>query len=381
MGETLEKAIAACLTGPVRKLVLSDPRRGAKYVRIAVRPLKGGYQAEQSTGKQVFHHNLTAEALPAYLAEQMLAFRQLNAWDASHEHIVLVSDAQRVTYRTRACAKPTPPAADVHDRAKNYILREGEIVPPLVDMGVLTGDGRVVRAMYDKFKQINRFLEMIDDVIGEAYDGKPLSVVDFGCGKSYLTYVLYHYFTAVKRIDARITGVDRKADVIEACRRVAQKYGYDGLTFAAGDIADFARPGGVDMVVSLHACDTATDQALFQAVAWNAKYIFSVPCCQHELNGQMQGGALPLLTRYGIVQERAAALLTDAIRANLLCYAGYKTQVMEFVDLSHTPKNLLIRAVRARIPEAKRLEALAEVRAAVAAFSLDPALLRLMGLQ
>jgi len=205
-----------------------------------------------------------------------------------------------------------------------------------------------------------------------------LRIVDFGCGKSYLTFVLYYYLTYVRKIEAHITGLDLKADVIEKCSHAAHKYGYDRLRFEVGDIAKYRPAGRVDMVVSLHACDTATDFALYNAVNWGAKYIFAVPCCQHELNGQIEAGALSLLTRYGVIQERFAALATDAIRANLLECHGYKTQLLEFVDLSHTPKNLALRAVKKGHGAGAGSPAMRGVKAMMEEFHLSPMLYRLL---
>lgn len=219
---------------------------------------------------------------------------------------------------------------------------------------------------------------MMDDTLTEIGEGETLHVVDFGCGKSYLTFILYYYLLKVKGIRAVVTGVDLKADVIAACNKAAKKYGYDGMSFVVGDIAGFQPKDVVDVVVSLHACDTATDYALYNAVSWGAKHIFSVPCCQHELNKQMTGGRFPILTRYGIIQERFAAMATDAIRANLLTVVGYKTQVLEFVDLSHTPKNLLIRGSKSEIPLERRKAALEEAKALMGEFGFTPTIFKLL---
>jgi len=265
-----------------------------------------------------------------------------------------------------------------HNRQKKHILNEGTPIPPLVDMGVFTSDGKVKAPMQHKFKQINRFLEMIDDTLEGVTS---LSVVDFGCGKSYLTFVLYYFLTEIKGIDVQMTGLDLKQDVINNCQKVADKYKYSGLKFMYGDIgAYYEATGGaaVDMVITLHACNTATDYALYHALNMNAKMIFAAPCCQHELKAQMKSEEFSLLSRYGTVKDRQAALMTDSIRANLVASRGYKTQLMEFVDLAHTPKNLLIRAVKTKMPMKAKNMYRQEVDALCKAFNLSPMLLRLL---
>ena len=248
-----------------------------------------------------------------------------------------------------------------HNRAKNYIINENDIIPPLVDLGVFTKDGKVVRTMYDKFKQINRFVELVEDCI-KSGNFKTMNIVDFGCGKSYLTFILYHYLVNIKGIDARITGLDLKKDVIKKCSELAVKYGYEKLHFEVGDINGFSFDEPVDMIVTLHACDTATDFALFNAIREKCKIILSVPCCQHELAGQLETENFGILSRYGIIKERFSSLATDAIRANLLNACGYSVQLVEFIDMVHSPKNIMIRAVKNNIPLKNKLGALVEVK-------------------
>ncbi len=371
----LQQYVERILADNPYKLVLS----GADGLRETLRRLENGYQAERIVNRQAFQTNLTVEeTYPYVLSRFEEGYRQLNAWSESYEYNLRVAKRGRTMF-SRKANKNVVATSEQHNRVKNYILPEGEIVPPLVDMGIFTPDGKVVPSRYDKYKQINRFLEMMDDTLGGIGEGEELHVIDFGCGKSYLTFILYYYLYKVKKIHAVVTGVDLKADVIADCNKAAKKYGYDGLSFVAGDIAGYQSDDAVDVVVSLHACDTATDYALYNAVAWNAKHIFSVPCCQHELNKQMTGGRFPILTRYGIIQERFAAMATDAIRANLLTTVGYKTQVLEFVDLSHTPKNLLLRGSKCDLPKEHRQVAFAEAKALMDEFGFEPTLFRLLG--
>lgn len=238
-----------------------------------------------------------------------------------------------------------------HNRVKQYILKENIPVPFLVDLGVMNKEGRIITQKYDKFRQINRFLEFIQDILPRLDQQREVTILDFGCGKSYLTFAMYYYLRELKGYDVNIIGLDLKTDVIEKCNHLAVKYGYGKLHFYQGDIADYEGVSSVDMVVTLHACDTATDYALAKAVEWGAKIILSVPCCQHEVNRQIKNEVLEPVLKYGILKERVAALMTDGIRANLLESMGYETQILEFIDMEHTPKNLLIRAVKTGKPK------------------------------
>lgn len=242
----------------------------------------------------------------------------------------------------------------MHNRPKHYILEEGKKVPFLQDLGVMTAEGKIVRTRYDKFRQINRFLEFIEDVLPHLKREKEITILDFGCGKSYLTFAVYYYLRELQGYDVRIIGLDLKKDVIRKCSRLAEKYGYGKLKFYEGSIEEFEGVDHVDMVITLHACDTATDYALYKAVRWGADVILSVPCCQHELNKQLSGDRLRPVTDYGILKERFAAMATDAIRGGLLEGVGYETQILEFIDMEHTPKNLLIRAVKGKHASAER---------------------------
>lgn len=378
--EELNKHIETIFGDAPSKIVLSKPPKDSEYRKICVLKKEKGYQLEKYTEKQVFHENPDA-AGAMKVCEGLLreGWRQLNAWGQSHEYELSVSKKGKLFFLKKKLTASAPAADSAHNRTKNYIIPEDKPFPALIDMGVFTKDGKVAKPMYDKFRQINRFAEIIDDAVRERkIPDRPIRIIDFGCGKSYLTFVLYHYFTEIRGIDVQMLGLDLKEDVIEKCNAAAKKYGYKNLTFERGDIENASVTGKVNMVVTLHACDTATDHALHNAVMRDADMIFSVPCCQHELNGQMKTDGFGILTRYGIIKERTAALCTDAIRANLLEYCGYKTQLLEFIDLEHTPKNILIRAVRRDNPSPKRRMYLDEAEALMREFSFEPTLYRLL---
>lgn len=376
--EELTVALQSIINKSPISIRLSSPREKGQKGSLSLRLLPDGrWQASLPEGKKVRQQNIELKDLSAYLEEQLQhTFYQLQAQTAEREYSLRITSKGKLLTNNKALAAAIQPAQVQHNRVKASLLPEGTIIPPLVDMGVFTPDGRVAKAMYAKYRQINRFLEQVEDALG-GWD-KPLTIIDFGCGKSYLTFILYYYLTQVRGLSVQITGLDLKADVVENCNIAAQKYGYKNLHFEVGDIAKDSQNTPVDMVVTLHACDTATDYALASAVRRGASMIFSVPCCQHELNSQMQGNMLPLLTRYGLVQERTAALMTDAIRANLLVACGYKAQLLEFVDFAHTPKNILIRAVKTGMPVAQKQKAMQEVEQLIQAFSFKPTLLGLL---
>ncbi len=377
--EQIYDALKEVLASQPYKLVLSSGK-GCEYQKIVVQ-LKGDYyQIEKYTQKQVFHENVKPAELETALRTLLeLGYRQLNSYSDSEQMEMKISKKGKVLLNRRkqegAAAKAAPAS---HNKEKNYILKEGTIIPPLVDLGIFTPDGRVVKSMYDKYRQINRFIEIVDDAVSSLDEGKELTIVDFGCGKSYLTFILYYYFVELRHLPVTMIGLDLKADVIEHCNQVAKKYGYERLRFEMGDINGFRYEGAIDMVITLHACDTATDFALYNAIQWNTKMIFSVPCCQHELNAQIKTDELSVLTKYGIIKERVAALLTDGIRGSLLEACGYKTQLLEFVDLTHSPKNILIRAVKSNVSAKKRQASLDEVKRSMETFSVEPTLYRLL---
>lgn len=355
--EELKKLLNELLNEELRGIVISAPRKKEGYQRIRIRPVeyRGGlaFQAAMWDGKKEFHKNYEAKELVLTVLEWMhCEFQQLQAETTTVTASVLVSKKGKVTIKTRQSGRQAQRLDLKHNRTKQYLLPEGKPVPFLVKLGVMTPDGNVVKARYDKFRQINRFLEFIEDICPVLEMGREISMIDFGCGKSYLTFAMYYYLHEKKGYDLRITGLDLKEDVIEHCNQLAQEFGYEKLRFLTGDIADYEGTGQVDLVVTLHACDTATDYALAKAVAWNARAILSVPCCQHELNRQMHSEILEPVLKYGLLKERMAALVTDGLRASMLEEQGYRVQVLEFIDMEHTPKNILIRAVK----EPKKIE-------------------------
>ncbi len=338
------------------RAIISNPREKGGIVKVKIRPLelKGQlvFQFESFTAKQAFHKNLDRDAAVQELSGCAGEFRQMQIETADAEYTVLISKKGKATIKRKQRREKAQAADLSHNRQKRYILEEGKFVPFLRDLGVMTEEGKIVRSRTDKFRQINRFLEFIEDILPQLDRDRELTILDFGCGKSYLTFAMYYYLHELKGYDIRIVGLDLKEDVIWHCGRLAEQYGYDKLTFLTGDIADYDGVDQVDMVVTLHACDTATDYALAKAVGWNAKVILSVPCCQHELNAQFSAsggsgdGLLAPVTDYGLLRERFAALVTDGLRAKYLERAGYETQVLEFIDMEHTPKNILLRAVK-----------------------------------
>lgn len=360
---------------------LSSPRTKGGAVKVKVRPLlkKGTlfFQLEEFKGNQAFHRNLPADEACAALLLYMEEMKQLQRETKQSSITALVSKKGKVTVKKKARREPAKEADLSHNRQKRYILEEGVPVPFLVDLGVMTGEGRVVHAKFDKFRQINRFLEFIEDILPRLEDrargGGELTILDFGCGKSYLTFAMYYYLHELKGYDIRIIGLDLKRDVIRRCNELSEKYGYEKLRFLEGDIADYTGVDRVDMVVTLHACDTATDYALAKAIGWDARVILSVPCCQHELNRQIHQEVLEPVLKYGLIRERMAALVTDALRAGVLEEQGYEVQILEFIDMEHTPKNILIRAVKG-----SRKGKSPELKACMEFLGVDPTLKRLL---
>lgn len=347
--EELKELFDKYVTEELIQMVLSNPRSPQAAAKIHVRPvrLREGivFQASEYKEKKVFHHNMGQGEAIRCLMEWMEQYKQLMITHSLGEAHVLISKKGKVTVKEKAvcCVKQVDLS---HNRKKRYILQPNRKVDFLVDLGVQTREGKIINAKYDKFRQINRFLEFIEDILPKLPQDRELHILDFGCGKSYLTFAIYYYLRELKGYRVSITGLDLKEDVIARCNQLATKYGYDHLHFYVGDIAGYEGNGQVDMVVTLHACDTATDYALDKAIRWGARVILSVPCCQHEVNGQMKNELLEPVFQYGLIRERMAALFTDALRAQILESRGYEVQILEFIDMEHTPKNILIRAVK-----------------------------------
>lgn len=358
----LGQALDLFLDEALERILFSNPVDRERIARSRLRPLliKGSlvFQAEEQVGRQAFHRNMSKEETVSYITELLDgSFRQAEIVSGRGTGLILVSRKGKVTVKVKQKAH-SGGAGDQpariqsasglmsHNRQKSYILKEGSPVPFLVDLGVMTKEGRIVNSRYDKYRQINRFLEFIEDILPNLNQEEETTIIDFGCGKSYLTFAMYHYLKVLKEYPVRIIGLDLKQDVINHCSRLAMQYGYEGLDFYHGDIASYEGVDHVDMVVTLHACDTATDFALKKAVDWGAKVILSVPCCQHELAKQISCDIQKPVLQYGLIKERMAALYTDAIRAQVLERCGYRTQILEFIDMEHTPKNILIRGIR-----------------------------------
>ena len=350
--EELRLLLSELVTDKLVQIIISNPENKEKGSKVKVRPVlvKGElvYQETLYQGNKVFHSNYAdkemCERIYGYMTDN---FRQAELATTEWKATVLISKKGKVTIKKKRVAEGTVVRGSMeHNRTKEYILKEGVPVDFLVGLGVQTPEGKIVKAKYDKFRQINRYLEFIEDIVKKLPDKEPVRIIDFGCGKSYLTFAMYYYLHVLKKYEVRVTGLDLKEDVIDFCNELAKKYHYDDLHFEKGDISTYEGADAVDMVVTLHACDTATDYALEKAIKWGAKVIMAVPCCQHEVNRQIDCKELSPILKYGLIKERMSALITDAVRANLLEEMGYETQILECIDMEHTPKNLLIRAVK-----------------------------------
>ena len=348
----IDDLINKCTDTELVEIILSGRKQktqdGASKIKIRPVKIKNKvvFQASEYVGKQVIHSNLKKEELRDYVNDNLVKnFKQGQFSYVDGDGQVLCGSKGNMTVKYKKNVNAREQKSLEHNKRKQYILEEGKPVGFLIDLGVMTKEGKIITSKYDKFKQINRFLEFIEDILPQLSDGKEQTIIDFGCGKSYLTFAMYYYLRELKGLDIRIIGLDLKKDVIMHCNLLARKYGYNKLNFYVGDIADYKDVTSVDMVVTLHACDTATDYALAKAVKWGAKVILSVPCCQHEANAQIESDDMEPVLKYGILKERISSILTDAVRAGRLEEAGYQTQLLEFIDMEHTPKNILIRGV------------------------------------
>ena len=348
---TIEELLEQCIQKNLIDLTISGLKKKNEElpVKIKVRPVamkdKIEYQVSEFIGRKVFHKNYKKDELKKKITDWMHEDYKQAQFTMTDATAQILSGKHSQTVKYKKCKEVRVQRDLSHNRTKRYILPEGTPVGFLIDLGVMTKEGKIVRQKYDKYRQINRFLEFVEDILPQLSKEREQTIIDFGCGKSYLTFAMYYYLKELKGYDIRIIGLDLKEDVIAHCNELKDKYGYGKLSFLVGDIASYTDVDAVDMVVTLHACDTATDYALAKAVQWGAKVILSVPCCQHEANRMMENELLQPVLQYGILKERMAAIMTDAVRANLLTAKGYDTQILEFIDMEHTPKNLLIRAV------------------------------------
>lgn len=370
-----------CISDKLIDMVISGQKNKSedKAVKVRIRPviLKNEieYQVSEFVGRKVLHSNHSAADVKKKIIDYMTEdFKQaqINMTDAAAT--ILSSKSKTLTCKYKKAGQLKAQRDLSHNRTKKYIIQEGKPVAFMIDLGVMGQDGKIIRTRYDKFRQINRFLEYIEDILPKLDKERELTIIDFGCGKSYLTFAMYYYLHELKSYDIRIIGLDLKTDVIRKCNELAKKYQYDKLTFLEGNIADYTGAEKVDMVVTLHACDTATDFALAKAIGWNAKVILSVPCCQHELNRQMKNDVLSPIMNYGLLKERMAALVTDGLRAEYLKREGYDVQVLEFIDMEHTPKNILLRAVKT----GRRADNKESIRACETFLRVTPTLGRLL---
>lgn len=377
--ERLKELLVSSVSDKLIRIIVSNPKSKDGVLKIKVRPImlrdQLCYQLESFTKTQAFQKNHSSEEAVEVLIKEMDSFKQMQIETSEFTCAVLVSKKGKITIQKKHLKdKIEVPQIGTHNRKKQYILEEGIFVPFLGELGVMTPDGKVNKSKYDKFKQINRFLEFIEDIVPQLPKDREMTMIDFGCGKSYLTFAMYYYLKELRGYDVRIIGLDLKTEVIKHCSKLANDYGYEKLSFLQGDIADYEGVDKVDMVVTLHACNTATDIALSKAVRWGAEVILSVPCCQHELNGQIKSDILEPVLKYGLIKERMASLITDALRAEYLESQGYDMQVLEFIDMEHTPKNILLRGIKT----GKKANNLDKIKACRELLNIDPALGRML---
>ncbi len=324
-----------------------------KFKKITVKPISSNdniiYQLEKFTDKQAFHENINETDIVSRMLELASQYKNANIFTAEADYQVLISKKGSVRIVKLSPTKTI--SIGSHNKTKKYIIPDNDPCDFLIELGVMNKDGKVLAKKYDKFKQINKFLEIVDDSVNNANLKSDYKIIDFGCGKAYLTFALYYYFYKIKKVNVQIVGLDLKTDVINFCNDVAKKLNYSHLRFENGDIKDYNTNLDIDMVVTLHACDNATDAALVKAIKWNTDIILSVPCCQHEFFDKIGNNNLESMLKHGLIKERLSSLVTDCLRSLFLETKGYKVQLVEFVDMEHTPKNILIRAVKSKVRE------------------------------
>lgn len=383
MNENLKSIEDMIRNGDLIFAVLSNIRKGAQktYNKLDIKPvlIKGTqlYHVTYQYEKKVLHDNFEATELIALLDEVLGNYFKQGVFYATDGDYQLLFNKKM---EGKIITKPPSrfKVEQEHNRKKNYIIPDGEPCDFMTHLGLMDSDGRVFKKKYDKFRQLNKYLEFVSDSLGRLDNLDVIRIIDFGCGKAYLTFALYYYLVKLQNLNVEIVGLDLKEDVIRFCNDTASALGYDGLKFELGDIKDYETEKTVDMVVSLHACDTATDEALIKSVGWDAKIIFAVPCCQHELFKQLENPAMNPLLRYGVIKDKLATLVTDSLRASALECVGYDVQMLEFIDMEHTPKNVLIRAYKADKTEEAIMRAQKEYQLLKATFKVKPSIDRLL---
>ena len=374
----LSQALCKCFFLNTVKCVLSTPTVSTLDRKVVFKNIGGRFQCEVIKNNQAFHYNYSYQDCFQQILNLLSdGYRQLNCIENSSESCLRISKRGKI-FVTKGAAKDVEKTQIPHNRNKRRLLPKDTVVPILVDIGLMTIDGKPKTAMQDKHKQVNRYLEIIYDAVKDWVPARSINIIDFGCGNSYLTFVLYHYLTEILGFSVKLTGVDIKHAAVDKCNALALKYGYKDLRFVCTDLAQYVSVDNIDIVISLHACDIATDHVIEFAVNNGVSLLFAVPCCQHELNNQLKASNCSIMTRYGLIKERFAALATDAIRANVLEYFGYRTQVLEFVDFEHTAKNIMIRSKKSNIPSQLRESRLKEALHIVDEYGLKPTILQLL---
>ena len=350
------------------KIVFSD-RQGGDFNKIIIKPLflksAKNIQIESFKDNKAFHKNIdlnNLQELEDNLKEYIDNFKQI-LLQIEGSDISFIR--KKESFSRREKESNLIKTSNGHNKKKQYILNEGDKIDFLIELGLMSVEGKILKSSYNKFKQINKYLEFIDDVIEELKTKKlitnHINVLDFGCGKSYLTFALYYYLKNYRKdLTFSIVGLDLKKDVIEFCNKLAKKLNYENLEFLNGNIKDYDKSKEVDLVFSLHACNNATDYSLEKALSLNAKAILAVPCCHHEFFEKIQKNknsefhnTLKIMVDNGVVLDKFATLATDSFRSLSLELCGYKTKMIEFIDMEHTPKNILIKAIKSKSSDLK----------------------------